>query len=80
MTKRKPTDGDTPNFELALAELETLVDALETGELDLAESLHKFERGVILARHCQQSLSHAEQKIQALSEIDHSRTGDVSDT
>ena len=80
MTKKKPTDNDTPNFESALAELETLVDALETGDLDLAESLHKFERGVILARHCQQSLSRAEQKIQTLSEIDHGHTVDVSNT
>ena len=79
MKKKKPVDGDTLNFELALAELETLVNELETGELGLAESLQKFERGVTLVRHCQQSLDRAKQKIQTLSEVDHKRIDDVSD-
>ncbi len=68
MTKKKPTSSETPTFESALGELETLVDELETGDLNLAESLQKFERGVSLARQCQLSLSQAEQKILSLSE------------
>ncbi len=68
MTKKKPTSSETPAFESALGELETLVDELETGDLNLAESLQKFERGVNLARQCQLSLSQAEQKILSLSE------------
>ena len=68
MTKKKSTAGETPAFETALGELETLVDELETGELNLAESLQKFERGVSLARQCQLSLNQAEQKILTLSE------------
>ena len=43
MAKQKET---TPSFEQALAELETLVDTLEQGDLSLEESLQSFERGV----------------------------------
>ncbi|MCP4995170.1 MAG: exodeoxyribonuclease VII small subunit [Gammaproteobacteria bacterium] len=57
----------SPSFEQALAELETMVDTLEKGELSLEESLHSFERGVKLTRICQQALKEAEQKVQILS-------------
>ncbi|MEM7207392.1 MAG: exodeoxyribonuclease VII small subunit [Pseudomonadota bacterium] len=77
MSKKKTaeTDANTteaPNFESALGELETLVEELEDGELDLATSLAKFERGVTLARACQSALEDAEQKVKVLSDIDDS--------
>jgi len=58
----------TPPFEQALAELESLVETMEQGELSLEESLKSFERGVLLTRTCQQALKEAEQKIQILTE------------
>lgn len=54
------------NFEVALAELEGLVDAMEDGELSLEDSLKAFEKGVKLTRECQQALAQAEQKVQIL--------------
>ena len=65
MTKQKETP---PSFEQALAELESLVETMERGELSLEDSLHSFERGVALTRTCQQALQDAEQKIQILLE------------
>lgn len=55
-------------FEDALAELETIVKTLESGEQSLEMSLEQFERGVTLSRYCQQSLSDAEQKVKVLLE------------
>jgi exodeoxyribonuclease VII small subunit len=57
----------TPDFEAALAELESIVARLEQGELPLEESLRQFERGVVLTRLCQKALSQAEQKIRVLA-------------
>ncbi len=62
------TTRKTPSFEQALAELESLVETMEQGELSLEDSLKSFERGVLLTRTCQQALKEAEQKIQILSE------------
>lgn len=56
----------TPDFEQALADLETIVERLEHGELPLEESLKQFERGVQLARSCQELLKQAEQKVEIL--------------
>ena len=68
MTRQKTA---TPDFEAALAELESIVQKLELGELSLEESLRQFERGVVLTRSCQKLLRQAEQKIRVLA-----RTGD----
>ena len=56
------------DFEKALAELESLVEKMEKGDLGLEESLKHFERGIALTRACQKALSDAEQKVQILME------------
>jgi exodeoxyribonuclease VII small subunit len=58
--------GKTPDFEQALADLEETVEKLERGELPLEEALKQFERGIGLARNCQQALKQAEQKVEIL--------------
>ncbi len=54
------------NFETALEELDTLVEAMEQGDLELEESLKHFEKGIALTRRCQSELQNAEQKVQIL--------------
>jgi exodeoxyribonuclease VII small subunit len=60
-------DTQPQSFEDALAELESLVDTLEKGELTLEQSLASFERGIKLTRTCQKALDEAEQKVRILT-------------
>ncbi|HLU62106.1 MAG TPA: exodeoxyribonuclease VII small subunit [Gammaproteobacteria bacterium] len=53
-------------FETALAELEQLVERLESGEQSLEDALQDFERGIALTRQCQQALKSAELRVQQL--------------
>jgi exodeoxyribonuclease VII small subunit len=53
-------------FSDALAELESIVTALEGGQLDLEDSLQRYERGVALLRACQARLAEAEQRVRML--------------
>lgn len=53
-------------FEVALEELEGMVEQLETGELALEESLATFERGVGLVKYCNQKLTEVEKKVELL--------------
>ncbi|MBT3011498.1 MAG: exodeoxyribonuclease VII small subunit [Candidatus Thiodiazotropha sp. (ex Lucina aurantia)] len=62
-----PRKPKTPTFEEAMKELESLIEALEQGDLSLEASLQSFERGVALTRICQASLQEAEQKIRILN-------------
>jgi len=61
-----PKKGKTIDFEQALGELEAVVEKLEHGDLALEEALKQFERGIELARACQESLKQAEQKVEIL--------------
>ena len=56
----------TLHFEQSLAELEEIVTQLEKGELSLENCLKQYEKGVHLARKCQDALTYAEQKIETL--------------
>jgi exodeoxyribonuclease VII small subunit len=64
MAAKKPTLID---FEKSLAELESLVEQMEAGELSLEDSLKRFERGIELTRACQAALRLAEQKVEKLT-------------
>lgn len=54
-------------FEKSLDSLEKIVQQLEQGDLSLDEALKQFEKGVALARECQDALKQAEQKINLLT-------------
>jgi exodeoxyribonuclease VII small subunit len=56
------------DFESAIAELETVVKALEEGDLPLERSLQLFERGIQLSRFCHARLEEAEKRIELLNE------------
>lgn len=55
------------HFEHSIEELEEIVRQLEKGELTLEDSLKQFEKGIGLARRCQDVLRQAEQKIEILT-------------
>ena len=54
------------NFEAALAELETILAAMEGGQLPLAETLAAHRRGAELLQYCQAALKDAQQQVQVL--------------
>lgn len=56
-----------PDFEKSLAELEALIERLESGDLPLEESLKAFERGVTLTRECQSALEAAQARVEILT-------------
>ncbi|HVS53838.1 MAG TPA: exodeoxyribonuclease VII small subunit [Opitutaceae bacterium] len=54
------------SFEAALGQLETIVEAMESGDVPLAELLAKFEEGSKLLKVCEVRLKDAELKIEQL--------------
>jgi len=55
-----------PDFEASLTELEKIVEKMEAGDQPLEETLKDFQRGIELARACQQGLKEAEQRVEKL--------------
>lgn len=62
---RAPVEAQT--FEAAFAELQRVVEQLETGGLDLERTVRLFDRGTALAQGCEQLVEDAELRITRLT-------------
>jgi exodeoxyribonuclease VII small subunit len=72
---------DQLSFRQALTELEGIVRQLESNELELEESLTRYERGVALLHSLQNRLTDAQQKVQVLlGEIEPENSDDIDTT
>ena len=58
------------NFEEKMEQLEKIVTDLEKGDMNLDDSLIKFEEGMKLSKECSRILDDAEKKITILLEKD----------
>ncbi|OUO60925.1 exodeoxyribonuclease VII small subunit [Olsenella sp. An270] len=62
----EPRKIEDMTFKEASIELEQIVRALESGELELEESLERYSRGVELLKSLRERLAGAEQKVRVL--------------
>ena len=61
-----PGDIAAMNFEVALAELESIVQDLEGGQVDLDASIALYSRGALLKRHCEAKLNAASEQVEKI--------------
>ncbi len=54
------------NFEEQIEKLENIVKELEKGDLNLDDSVAKFEEGIKISKECNEILEKAEKKISIL--------------
>jgi exodeoxyribonuclease VII small subunit len=54
-------------FEVAMKELESIVDQLEKGSVSLEQSIAIYERGEALKAHCDTLLKNAEARIEKIT-------------
>lgn len=70
MTEKKKSAALEPvaglSFEAALRELESIVTRLESGQVDLEESISIYERGSQLKAHCDAKLKDAQAKVEKI--------------
>ena len=62
----EPRKIEDMTFKEASIELEQIVRSLESGELELEESLERYSRGVELLKSLRERLASAEQKVRVL--------------
>ena len=69
------------DYESALAELESIVGEMESGQLPLEASLAAYKRGAELLHYCRQQLSEAEQQVKTLQNgtLQPFKTDDIDD-
>jgi exodeoxyribonuclease VII small subunit len=62
----EPADIASLSFEQALAELEAIVQKLESGQAPLEESIAMYERGARLKAHCESRLEAARLRVEKI--------------
>lgn len=62
----EPADIASLSFEQALAELEAIVQKLESGQAPLEESIAMYERGARLKAHCESRLEAARLRVERI--------------
>lgn len=67
MTDTNKPDIAAMSFQEAMTELEKIVRGLESGEIELEESITSYERGTALKRHCEDKLKDAQARIEKIS-------------
>lgn len=86
MSKPKAPDSRSPktqdagaarSFEDNMAELESIIERIESGEAGLEESISAYERGVAIIESCRGVLAAAELRVEELTQ--RLRAGDESD-
>ena len=53
-------------FEMAMKQLEQIVQDLETGDMPLEKAIKKFEEGVKISKYCSEKLDESEKRITLL--------------
>ena len=53
-------------FEMAMKQLEQIVQDLETGDMPLEKAIKKFEEGIQISKYCSEKLDASEKKITLL--------------
>ncbi len=56
------------NYEQAVAELEKLIQEMESGKMPLEENLASYKRGIELIKLCQKLLDQVEQQVKIFEE------------
>ena len=53
-------------FEDAMDELESIVNALDKGDVSLDEAIAAYDRGSVLKDHCEKRLNQAKMKVETI--------------
>jgi exodeoxyribonuclease VII small subunit len=67
MTTTTKSTVDDLSFEEAMAELESIVRGLESGDIELEASIEAYERGAALKKHCEKKLAGAKARIEKIT-------------
>ena len=67
MTTTTKSTVDYLSFEEAMAELESIVRGLESGDIELEASIEAYELGAALKKHCEKKLACAKARIEKIT-------------
>lgn len=71
-------DRTKPTFEEAVAQVEAIIEQIESGEMGLEDQIEQYAKGAELLKRCRDVLDRCEQRVEEISsELD--RDGSTND-
>jgi len=68
VTSRKDKPGEAGRtFEEAVAEVEAIIEKIESGEIGLEEQIEQYARGAQLLKRCRTILERCEQRVEEIT-------------
>ena len=61
--KRKDNIMEKKKFEDKISELDSIINELENGEIDLDDSINKYTKAMKLIKECDEELKNVEEKV-----------------
>lgn len=64
--KAKPQPAG-PSFEESIANVESIIERIESGEMGLEEQIEQYARGAEMLRRCREILDRCEQRVEEIT-------------
>lgn len=64
--KPSPEPAD-PSFEQSIAEVEAIIERIESGEMGLEDQIEQYARGAEMLRRCREVLDRCEQRVEQIT-------------
>lgn len=58
---------DGPSFEQTIAEVEKIIDRIESGEMGLEDQIEQYARGAEMLKRCRAVLDRCEQRVEEIT-------------
>ena len=67
MTSKK-AKPEPPTFEASIAEVESIIERIESGEMGLEEQIEQYAKGADLLKRCREVLEKCEQRVEEITQ------------
>lgn len=67
MTAKKAKPEPAPSFEESIAEVESIIERIESGEMGLEDQIEQYARGAEMLKRCREVLDRCEQRVEEIT-------------
>lgn len=66
-SKKSSPEPAGPSFEQSMAEVEAIIERIESGEMGLEAQIEQYARGAEMLRRCREVLDRCEQRVEEIT-------------
>lgn len=67
VSAKKAKPEPSPSFEESIAEVESIIERIESGEMGLEDQIEQYARGADMLKRCREILDRCEQRVEEIT-------------